>query len=148
MGLAMARRFAADGMAVGMSDVEQGALDAAVKSVTAKDARGLGVAGDVANPAAVEALAARAVETFGKVHVLCANAGVVRHGSAWDHTLDDWTWVLGVNLWGVVHCLRSFVPRMQAHGEEGHVVITSSAAGLLATSSSAYVASKYAVVGL
>jgi NAD(P)-dependent dehydrogenase (short-subunit alcohol dehydrogenase family) len=148
IGLAMARRFATEGMDVVMSDVEHDALAGAVGSVEALGARVLPVLTDVADPAAVQALAERSVAAFGKVHVLCANAGVSRGGSPWDHSLDDWKWILGVNLWGVIHCLRAFVPLMKSHGEEGHVVMTSSAVGLVATTASAYVTSKYAVVGL
>ena len=152
MGLAMASRFASEGMQVVMSDVEGGALQKAAASVeaAAKAAGGkvLAVTCDVADERSVADLAQRAVAAFGKVHVLCNNAGVVRQGSAWDQSHDDWKWVMGVNLWGVIHGLRAFVPGMLSHGEEGHIVTTSSAAGLVASSSGSYTATKFAVVGM
>jgi NAD(P)-dependent dehydrogenase (short-subunit alcohol dehydrogenase family) len=152
MGLAMAGRFAAEGMQVVMSDVEGGALQKAAASVqaSAKASGGkvLAVTCDVADERSVAELASRATAAFGKVHVLCNNAGVVRQGSAWDQSLDDWKWVMGVNLWGVINGLRAFVPGMLAHGEEGHIVTTSSAAGLVASSSGSYTATKFAVVGM
>ena len=152
MGLAMASRFAREGMQVVMSDVEGGALQKAAASVeTSSKASGgkvLAVTCDVADERSVADLAQRAIAAFGKVHVLCNNAGVVRQGSAWDQSQDDWKWVMGVNLWGVIHGLRAFVPGMLAHGEEGHIVTTSSAAGLVASSSGSYTATKFAVVGM
>ena len=146
IGLGMATRFAAEGMNVVMADIERGRLEEAAKTLPAKQV--LAVVTDVSKAESVAALEARARGAFGKVHLLCANAGVVTHGSAWNQTLDDWTWDVGVNLWGPVHCVRSFVPHMLAHGEPAHVVITASAAGLRAFSSSAYSAAKYAAVGL
>ena len=152
MGLAMASRFASEGMQVVMSDVEGGALQKAAASVeaSAKASGGkvLAVTADVADENSMAELARRSIAAFGKVHVLCNNAGVVRQGSAWDQSLDDWKWVMGVNLWGVIHGLRAFVPGMIAHGEEGHIVTTSSAAGLVASSSGSYTATKFAVVGM
>jgi NAD(P)-dependent dehydrogenase (short-subunit alcohol dehydrogenase family) len=152
MGLAMASRFAAEGMQVVMSDVEGGALQKAAASVEAaaraSGGKVLAVTCDVADERSVTELAQRAIAAFGKVHVLCNNAGVVRQGSAWDQSMDDWKWVMGVNLWGVINGLRAFVPGMLAHGEEGHIVTTSSAAGLVASSSGSYTATKFAVVGM
>lgn len=152
MGLAMANRFASEGMRVVMSDIEDGALQKAALSVqaSAKASGGkvLAVTCDVADERSVAELAKSATAAFGKVHVLCNNAGVVRQGSAWDQSSDDWKWVMGVNLWGVIHGLRAFVPGMLAHGEEGHIVTTSSAAGLVASSSGSYTATKFAVVGM
>jgi NAD(P)-dependent dehydrogenase (short-subunit alcohol dehydrogenase family) len=97
----------------------------------------------------VEALADRVFERYGATHILCNNAGVVVHGGLEAATWEDWEWVLGVNLWGVVHGLLAFVPRMIARGEGGHVVNTASMAGLIASQGlGVYNTSKYAVVGL
>jgi len=97
----------------------------------------------------VEALAERTLARFGKVHVVCNNAGVSVGGPMWEQTLDDWRWVLGVNLWGVIHGIEAFVPRMIASKEPGHIVNTASMAGLVATRGlGVYNTSKYAVVGL
>jgi NAD(P)-dependent dehydrogenase (short-subunit alcohol dehydrogenase family) len=146
IGLGLAERLSAEGMNVVMADVEAGRLEAAAKTLPAERTRA--VVCDVSKRESVAELARRAGEAFGKVHLLAANAGVSTHGSAWDQSLDDWTWTVNVNLWGVVHCLRAFVPGMLAHGEDGHVLLTASSAALLAHSSSAYSASKYAVLGL
>jgi NAD(P)-dependent dehydrogenase (short-subunit alcohol dehydrogenase family) len=148
IGLALCERFVQEGMAVVMADVEPSALDAAARMLSLKGGRILAHRTDVSDVASVASLAEAAATTFGPVHLLCCNAGVVRVGSAWDQSLDDWKWNFDVNVWGVVHCLRAFVPRMLAHGEDGHVVITSSAAGLMADASSSYVASKFAVAGI
>lgn len=148
IGLALAGRLAAEGMNVVMADIERDALEKAAKAVGAGGAKVVAVPTDVSNAQSVADLAAASAAAFGKVHVLCANAGVASYGSVWDQSLDDWQWTLGVNLWGVVHTLRSFVPAMLAHGEEGHVVVTASSAGLLPMSSSAYGASKAAVMAL
>src|SRR5258706_11754428 len=130
IGYAMAERFAAEGMKVVLADVEPTALEAACGRLAAAGADVLGVPTDVACGAAVEVLARRTIERFGKVHVLCNNAGVSVGGPLWEHTEDDWTWVLGVNLWGVVHGVRAFVPIMIRQNEPAHVVNTASLAGL------------------
>ncbi len=131
IGLAMARHFAGRGMKLVLGDVEETALDAATTELGARTDV-LGVSTDVTDPDSVEALAEAAYSEFGAVHVLCNNAGVVTHGSAWTQSLADWEWVLGVDLWGVIHGVRAFVPRMIAGGESGHVVNTASIAGLMA----------------
>jgi NAD(P)-dependent dehydrogenase (short-subunit alcohol dehydrogenase family) len=148
IGLALAKLLGREGAKVVLSDVQPAKLDAAVEAVRATGGPAIGVVTDVTNDASVEALAQATQDAFGAPHLLFANAGVATYGSVWDQSLDDWRWTLGVNLWGVVHCLRAFVPRMLAHGQAGHVVITSSSSGLAAGSSSAYTASKFAVVGL
>jgi NAD(P)-dependent dehydrogenase (short-subunit alcohol dehydrogenase family) len=103
----------------------------------------------VSDAAQVDALARRAVEGFGAVHVLCNNAGVVAYRPSWDLSLEDWRWVMGVNLMGVIHGVRTFVPIMLKQGDECHIVNTSSIAGLLANSGSApYDVSKGGVVAL
>ena len=104
---------------------------------------------DVRKLESIEELQRRAIEAFGKVHVLCNNAGVGTGGLAWEQSLGDWEWVLGVNLWGVIHGVRTFVPGMIAHGEEGHVVNTASVLGLLpGPFQSVYGVAKYGVVAL
>ena len=148
IGRGMAERFAAEGMHVVLADVEAPALEAAEKEMAAAGASVLAVRTDVSSAADVGALAERTIERFGKVHVLCNNAGVGGGAGAWDTSIEDWQWVLGVNLWGVVHGVRSFVPLMIAGGEEAHIVNTASVAGLMPGAGGAgYTATKFAVVG-
>jgi NAD(P)-dependent dehydrogenase (short-subunit alcohol dehydrogenase family) len=130
IGRALVDRFAADGMKVVVADVEPGALDATARELGARGADVLAVRTDVSKPEDVEALARETLARFGKVHVLCNNAGVSVGGPMWEHTLADWQWVLGVNLWGVIHGIRTFVPIMLRQGEPAHVVNTASLAGL------------------
>ena len=132
IGLALGRRLAAAGMSIVIADIEQGALDTAAAELGAAGAAVLAVRTDVSDPTAVEALAVAAYERFGAVHVVVNNAGVVTGGAAWEQSIEDWNWVLGVDLWGVIYGVRSFVPRMMAGGEPGHIVNTASIAGLLA----------------
>jgi NAD(P)-dependent dehydrogenase (short-subunit alcohol dehydrogenase family) len=149
IGLALARRFGAEGMRVVLADVEDAALQAAAAALAGAGVESIAVRTDVASADAVEALAARAVDAFGAVHVVCNNAGVFAGGLSWEVPLDDWSWVLGVNLWGVIHGLRSFLPRLLAHGGPAHVVNTASMAGLVTNPLSApYTVSKHAVVAL
>jgi NAD(P)-dependent dehydrogenase (short-subunit alcohol dehydrogenase family) len=149
IGRALALRVAREGTNVVIAD-----LDVAGMEAVAAEARGLGVKAltvrtDVSELAQVEALAARAFETFGAVHVLCNNAGVAAWGGLESASHRDWQWVLGVNLWGVIHGVEAFVPRMIARGEPGHIVNTASMAGLVASKGlGVYNTSKYAVVGL
>jgi NAD(P)-dependent dehydrogenase (short-subunit alcohol dehydrogenase family) len=148
MGYAFAERFAREGMKVVLADVERDALDAAVQRLRQQEHDVLGVIADVSSYEAVEALAQRAVETYGKVHVLCNNAGVGGGGGTyiWEHSLKDWQWTFGVNFWGVVYGIKVFLPLMLAHGEEGHVVNTASIAGLTAGAHlEIYGATKHAV---
>jgi NAD(P)-dependent dehydrogenase (short-subunit alcohol dehydrogenase family) len=120
-----------------------------VRLVAAAGSDGLAIRTNVAERADVDRLAERVFERYGAVHVLCNNAGVVVHGGLEAATWEDWQWVLGVNLWGVVHGLLAFLPRMIARGEGGHVVNTASMAGLIASRGlGVYNTSKYAVVGL
>src|SRR5579885_2688083 len=131
IGRALAERFAAAGMKVVLADVEQGALASAERALASGGARVLAVPTDVSKASDVEALAQRTLEAFGAVHVVCNNAGVSVGGLAWEVTLADWEWILGVNLWGVIHGIRTFVPILLRQGEEGHVVNTASMAGLV-----------------
>lgn len=130
IGRAMAERFAAEGMRIVLADVEPSALETAAAALRAGGADVLAVPTDVAQGAQVDALADRAVAAYGRVDVVCNNAGVAVSGPVWQHTVADWEWVLGVNLWGVIHGIRAFVPRMIAQGGPGHVVNTASIAGL------------------
>jgi NAD(P)-dependent dehydrogenase (short-subunit alcohol dehydrogenase family) len=149
IGFALAERFAAEGMRVVLADVQADALAGAERRLAGGGAQVLAVRTDVANPDDVDALARRAVERFGAVHVLCNNAGVSLGGPLWEHTLDDWRWVLGVNLWGVVHGVRTFVPLMIRQNVPAHVVNTASLAGLTSTAFlGIYNVSKHAVVTL
>jgi NAD(P)-dependent dehydrogenase (short-subunit alcohol dehydrogenase family) len=149
IGRALSARFAAEGMKVVLADVEEAPLAAFEAELRAGGASVLAVRTDVQDGAAVAALAERTVEHFGAVHVVCNNAGVGGSaGPMWTLTEADWAWTLGVNLWGVIHGIRAFVPGMIAQGE-GHVVNTASIAGLLSPPwMGPYVASKHAVVSL
>lgn len=149
IGLAMAERFAAEHMSVVLADIEAEPLAAAAAKIAAMGVDVLAQRVDVSDADAVEALAVAAYERFGAVHVLCNNAGVGGGGHQATLSVAEWDWVLGVNLHGVVHGIASFLPRMMASGEEGHIVNTASMAGHLAFGGMGpYNASKYAVVGL
>jgi NAD(P)-dependent dehydrogenase (short-subunit alcohol dehydrogenase family) len=149
IGRALAERWAAEGMRVVMADVEKDALAEAADALRDKGSEVLAVPTDVSDGVQVEALAEAARDTYGGVHLLCNNAGVATGGPVSDLAASDWEWVLGVNLWGVIHGLRAFLPAMLASGEEGHVVNTASVAGLLgAPWMGPYAASKFAVVGI
>ena len=142
IGLGLATRFAEEGMKVVLADIEKPALEAAVTGLKQREFDVTGVVTD-------SHFETKAVETYGKVHVLCNNAGVVVGNLIWDTTANDWEWVLGVNLWGVINGIRAFVPRMLQHGEEGHVVNTASLAGITTpTVDSIYAASKHAIVAI
>jgi NAD(P)-dependent dehydrogenase (short-subunit alcohol dehydrogenase family) len=146
IGLALCERFAAEGMRVVMADVDPGRLEAAAERLGADV---LAVPTDASSPDAVEALARAAVGRFGAVHVLCNNAGVTRPGPIWEAELEEWDWLLAVNLSGVFHGIKAFVPRMIERGEPAHIINTASIGGLLAYPElGAYAASKYGVVGL
>jgi NAD(P)-dependent dehydrogenase (short-subunit alcohol dehydrogenase family) len=149
IGRALALALGAAGARVALADVEEPALAAASAEVAALGGPVLAVPTDVSRRADVERLADRVYERFGATHLLCNNAGVVVHGSLAEATPADWEWVLGVNLWGVIHGLGAFLPRMIAGGQGGHVVNTASMAGLIASQGlGVYTTSKYAVVGL
>jgi NAD(P)-dependent dehydrogenase (short-subunit alcohol dehydrogenase family) len=149
IGRAMAERFARERAKVVVADIDARALAAVVDSIKARGGEALGVPTDVTDLLSVQALAAAAFEAFGKVSVLCNNAGVALWGGLESATHRDWQWVLGVNLWGVIHGVEAFVPRMIARGEPAHIVNTASMAGLIASKGlGVYNTSKYAVVGL
>jgi NAD(P)-dependent dehydrogenase (short-subunit alcohol dehydrogenase family) len=150
IGLAMARRFAAEGLKVVLADVETAALEKAFTQLRAEGAEVLARTVDVSERASVVSLADAVYETFGAVHVLCNNAGVGSgaEGRMWEHDPNDWKWALAVNVWGVFHGIQAFVPRMITSGEPGHVVNTSSADGGIAPlpTASVYAVTKAAVV--
>jgi NAD(P)-dependent dehydrogenase (short-subunit alcohol dehydrogenase family) len=149
IGFATARRFAAEGMKVVLADVEEKALARATEELRAEGASVLAVPTDVSKADSVEGLARRTLDAYGAVHVIFNNAGVFTGGMAWEQSLEDWQWVLGVNVWGVVHGIRSFVPIMLEQGTEGWVISTASGAGLVSLPGSApYNVSKHAVVTL
>ena len=128
MGLAFAHRFAAAGMKVAIGDIEEPALEAAVAELVASGAEVFGSRCDVTDIDSFRRFAADAEEAFGPAHVVCLNAGVASSRPIVDHTLDDWQWVLGVNLWGIVHGLDAFLGGL-IDRDAGHVVVTASVAG-------------------
>jgi NAD(P)-dependent dehydrogenase (short-subunit alcohol dehydrogenase family) len=150
IGRAMAERFAAEAMKVVLADIEQQTLAETEREMKAAGATVLAVPTDVSKVTDVEALAKKSIDAFGAVHVLCNNAGVAPPaGMAWEPTLDDWKWGLGVNLWGVIHGIRLFVPIMLRQDTEGHIVNTASIAGLVSTPwSPIYHVTKHAAVTL
>jgi NAD(P)-dependent dehydrogenase (short-subunit alcohol dehydrogenase family) len=148
IGRALADRFAAEAMKVVLADVEEEALRLAEAEFREKGVDVLGVRTDVSNPEDLEKLAQQTLDAFGAVHIVCNNAGVAGSwGQTWTNTLDDWNWIMGVNLWGVIHGVRTFLPIMLERGEEGHVVNTSSLAGLM-PGRGIYGVTKQAVVAL
>ena len=149
LGRAMAERFARAGMSIVLADVEPNALAKAEAEMKAAGAKVIGVRTDVSKAAEVEALAQKTLAAFGAVHLLANNAGVAEGGNVWDNTVADWEWVLGVNMWGVIHGVRVFTPIMLAQGSEGHIVNTASVAGLISPPGMGiYCVSKHAVVTL
>jgi NAD(P)-dependent dehydrogenase (short-subunit alcohol dehydrogenase family) len=152
IGLALAARFAQEGMKVVLADVEAAPLEAALASIRAKDGTAIAVRTDVMRDAEVKRLADSAFETYGNVHVLCNNAGVgggFGGDGVWNIPAEDWDWVLGVNFRGVLHGIRHFVPRMLASAQPGHIVNTASMAGLITGGTGApYTISKHGVVAL
>ncbi len=149
IGRALCLAFAREGMRVVVADVDEAGMAETVAGVAALGARGLAVRTDVSRLAEVHAVAERGWAEFGAVHVLCNNAGVGVSGGLETATHRDWEWVMGVNLWGVIHGMEAFVPRMIAQRAGGHIVNTASMAGLIASQGlGVYNTTKYAVVGL
>src|ERR1700676_2740151 len=149
IGLALGRAFAQAGMKVMLADIETDALAAAVKSLhdVGPDVRGFPC--DVADPVSVARAAEGSYAAFGKVHVVCNNAGVAAGSGIDNISLDNWRWVLDVNLMGVVHGIRTFLPHIRGHGEGGHIVNTASMAGMInGMGFSPYSATKFAVVSM
>jgi len=149
IGLELGRAFVAAGMKVMLADVETGALERAVASLREVTSDICGVACDVADADSVERAAQATFDAFGHVHVVCNNAGVAAGGGIDNISLDNWRWVIDVNLMGVVHGIRTFLPHLRAHGEGGHIVNTASMAGINGgLGFSPYTASKFAVVAM
>lgn len=149
VGLGMAEAFVGAGMKVVVADIEAAALDEAAAKLAALGGDVHAITLDVSDRAAMQRAADEAEDRFGAVNVICNNAGVSWRGFMADASYDDWDWVLGVNLGGVVNGIATFVPRLIAAGAGGHVVNTASMAGLMASpGSSIYSTSKFAVVGL
>jgi NAD(P)-dependent dehydrogenase (short-subunit alcohol dehydrogenase family) len=149
IGRALALALAREGARIVVADVDEAAMEGVVRESRGLGVESLAVRTDVTDLAQVQALAERAWKAFGVVHLLCNNAGVAAWGGLEKATHRDWQWVLGVNLWGVIHGIEAFVPRMIAGGQRGHIVNTASMAGLIASQGlGVYNTSKYAVVGL
>jgi NAD(P)-dependent dehydrogenase (short-subunit alcohol dehydrogenase family) len=149
IGRALAMQLASHGTHIVVADVDEPGLATTVEAIRAKGGQALAVPTDVTDRLQVRALAERAVATFGGVHLLCNNAGVAVWGGLESASYRDWQWVLGVNLWGVIHGLEAFLPGMIARRQGGHILNTASMAGLVASQGlGVYNTSKYAVVGL
>ena len=154
MGYAFAERFAAEGMNVVLADIETDALNAAVTRLEQQERNVLGVEVNTMRRETLEKLRDQAVDRYGKIHVLCNNAGVTSRQDAgigafpvWEVPDSTWDWVMGVNFWGVLYGVQVFVPHMLEHGETGHIVNTSSVMGLV-PSGSAYGVAKHGVLTL
>jgi NAD(P)-dependent dehydrogenase (short-subunit alcohol dehydrogenase family) len=149
IGRALSVAFAREGAHVAVADLDEPGMRETAAAVTSAGRRAITVRTDVSRLDDVRALADRAWGELGAVHVLCNNAGVAISGGLDTATHEDWEWVIGVNLWGVIHGLEAFVPRMIAQREPGHIVNTASMAGLIASQGlGIYNTTKYAVVGL
>lgn len=149
IGFALAERFAREGMRVVLADIEEAALDSAVAKITATGAEAIGVVTDVSKAADVAALAERARSEFGGVHVACNNAGVFAGGLLWEESLADYQWLMDVNIWGVIHGIRTFIPLMLEQDTECHLVNTASMAALCAMPfAGIYHMTKHAVLAL
>ena len=149
IGFAMARALGQRGMKVAIADVEAETCAKAVETLRREGIVAIGSACDVSDRESLADAAMRTFREFGKVHVLCNNAGVSRAGPIETIASSDWDWVIGVNLKGLVHGLQLFLPHMKAHGGEGHIVNTASVNGVAgAPTAGPYSATKFAVVGM
>jgi len=150
IGRGMAETFAAAGMKVVLSDIEADSLHATTQQLRDTGAEVHAVLADVSKHEQVEQLAAAALQKYGAVHVLCNNAGVGSGNTpSWTSTLDDWQWIIGVNLMGVVHGVRTFLPIMIAQDTPAHIVNTASLAGLAVSGNNMlYTVTKFGVVAL
>jgi len=148
MGLAFTERFAQEGMKVVLADVESAPLERAVLQLRQSEHDVIGIVTDVANPESVDTLARETLSAYGKVHIVCNNAGVAgERGLIWEETPQFWQWMLGVNFHGVLNGIRTFTPLMLEHGDEGHMVNTASIAGL-GPGWGVYGVSKHAVIAM
>lgn len=150
IGRGIAERCVQEGMNVVLADVEEPALAQTAVAFRSRGAAILAVPTDVSKAGDLEHLAQKTLDAFGEVHLLFNNAGVGAGGSVWESTLADWEWVMGVNLWGVIHGIRTFVPIMLAQDTACHIVNTASIAGLVSAPQlgSPYLVTKHAVVAL
>ena len=149
IGFSMAEAFGAEGMAVMLADIEAEALERAVEDLRSRQIRAEGVVADVASRASIKAAAEATIAAFGKVHVVCNNAGVGAGGPFGSFPPGDWDWVIDVNLKGVVYGMEVFEPLIAAHGEGGHFVNTASLAGMVSPPGmEPYCATKFAVVAM
>jgi NAD(P)-dependent dehydrogenase (short-subunit alcohol dehydrogenase family) len=148
IGRAVADKAAAEGMKIVIADIEEGPLKEAEGELTGQGAEAIGVVTDVSDAASVRELRDRALERFGAVHLVHNNAGIGTGGPIWEFSEEDWRWIIGVNQWGVIHGVSTFVPLLMEQGE-GHVVNTASIAGLTTTAFlGPYHATKFAVVAM
>jgi len=148
MGLGMVQSFAEAGMRVVAADLRADALDGAVATLRAQGHDVIGVPTDVSKLSDVEALASATMDAFGAVHVLCNNAGVGMFSRLANTSIDDWEWVIGVNLWGPIYGIKVFLPLIEQQ-DEGHINATSSVAGLVAGATAGpYNVAKHGVVAL
>jgi NAD(P)-dependent dehydrogenase (short-subunit alcohol dehydrogenase family) len=149
LGFALSRALAKEGARLVLADINAADLAAVEKELCASGATTTSCVTDVAWAGSLDTLAAHAQSAFGNVHLLFNNAGVSVSAPIWESTEADWKWMIGVNLLGVVNGVRSFTPRMMAHGEPAHIVNTASVAGLISPPGfSAYTVTKHAVVAL
>jgi NAD(P)-dependent dehydrogenase (short-subunit alcohol dehydrogenase family) len=149
IGLALCRAFGQRGMNVAIADVEVAACAEAVEMLRSEGVSAIGATCDVSDRESLANAAAKAFSEFGKVHILCNNAGVSRAGPIEQVAASDWDWVIGVNLRGLIHGLQIFLPHMKAHGEDGHIVNTASMNGVAgAALAGPYCATKFAAVGI
>jgi NAD(P)-dependent dehydrogenase (short-subunit alcohol dehydrogenase family) len=148
LGRSMALAFAAEGMDLALADVDEKGLKETEEAATRRGVRALRMRVDVSKAADVDAFAERTLKELKAIHLVCNNAGVSPLGAVWEASVADWQWILGVNLWGVIHAIRAFTPHLVAQNE-GHIVNTASVAGLISPpGSGAYNVTKHAVVTL
>lgn len=149
IGRGIAEALVSAGMKAVLADIEEPALDATTRALRDAGADVFGVPTDVSKPEQIDALAKETLRKYGAVHVVCNNAGIgLRANSSWESTLDDWNWIVGVNLMSVVYGHRTFLPIMLEQGTEGHIVNTASIAGLVTGAMTAYSATKAGVVAM
>lgn len=148
LGRAMALAFAREGMHVALADVDEAGLQSTREQAVSHGVKAMALRVDVSRAEEMDAFAQRTVKELGGVHLVCNNAGVSPLGPVWESSERDWEWILGVNLWGVLHGVRAFTPRLLAQ-DEGHIVNTASVAGFISPPGmGAYNVTKHAVVAL